>query len=112
VIDDGTAVHYSAVQPGTPVYGADEVQVGVVERILDNYEEHIFDGIVIEAEGGDLRFVDAPEVARTAERAVTLSITSEEAAQLPPPEHAAPSYRPRGGGGRLGRLFGGGWRKR
>jgi hypothetical protein len=112
MIDDGTAVHYSAVERGTPVYGSDEVQVGVVEQILDNYDEHIFDGIVIETTAGDRRFVDAPEVARTAERAVTLSITSEEAARLPPPEKAAPSFRPRAGGGRLARLFGGGWRKR
>ena len=78
--------------------------------MLDNYREHIFDGIVIDAGGGDLRFVDAPEVARTAERAVTLTITSAEAAELPPPESGPSMFRPRGGG-KLSRLFGGGWRK-
>ena len=31
-------------------------------------------------------FVDAPEVARTAERAVTLTITAAEMEKLPPPE--------------------------
>ena len=91
-IDDGTAVHYSAVTPGTPVYGSDEVEIGKVIQVLDNYSEHIFDGLVIEMGPGDGRFVDAPEVARTAERGVTLTITSAEAAELPPPEDGPPSF--------------------
>ncbi len=111
-VDDGTAVHYTAVTRGTPVYGSDEVAVGKVDEVLDNYREHIFDGIVIETPAGDLRFVDAPEVARTAERGVTLTITSEEAAQLPPPEKAPPSFTPDVKAGKLSRFFGrGGWRK-
>ena len=109
-IDDGTAIHYSALEMGVPVYGSDEVEVGRLREVLDNYREHIFDGIVIDTGGGDLRFVDAPEVARTAERAVTLTITSAEAAELPPPESGPSVFRPREGG-RLSRLLGGGWRK-
>jgi len=112
LIDDGHAVHYSAVERGTPVYSSDEVELGRVDAILDNYREHIFDGIVMETKDGDLRFVDAPEVQRTAERAVTLSITAEEAAELPPPEKGAPEYRPNLRGGKLGRFFGRGWKKK
>ena len=108
-IDDGHAVHYTALQRGIPVYGSDEVEVGRVAEVLDNYREHIFDGLVIEMASG-LKFVDAPEVARTAERAVTLTITSAEAAELPPPEKGASVLRPRAGG-RLSRLFGGGWKR-
>jgi hypothetical protein len=108
-IDDGHAVHYTALERGTPVYGSDEVEVGRVAEVLDNYREHIFDGLVIEM-AGDRRFVDAPEVARTAERGVTLTITSAEAANLPPPEKGAGVLRPRPGG-RLSRLFGGGWKR-
>ena len=85
-IDDGTAVHYTALEKGTPIYSSDEVQVGVVREVLDNYREHIFDGIVLEDASGTLRFVDAPEVARTAERAVTLTIDAAVVAKLPPPE--------------------------
>jgi hypothetical protein len=84
-IDDGHAVHYTAVARGTPVYSAEEEQVGTVVEVLDNYREHIFDGLVIQTTTGDHRFVDAPEVARTAERAVTLTITAAEAGELPPP---------------------------
>jgi hypothetical protein len=112
VIDDGHAVHYSAVERGAPILSSDGVEVGNVESVLDNYEEHIFDGIIIRDRNGDLRFVDAPEVARTAERAVTLTISAAEAAQLPPPEQGPPRYRPNVRGGRLSRLFGGGWRRR
>lgn len=109
-IDDGVAVHYSALQRGTPVYSSDEVQVGVVREVLDNYREHIFDGIVLEDTRGELRFIDAPEVARTAERAVTLTIDAAAVAQLPPPESGPSVFKPRGGG-RLSRLLGGGWKK-
>jgi hypothetical protein len=103
-IDDGHAVHYTAVERGTPVYGSDEQEAGKVVEVLDNVPEHIFDGIVFETPDGVRRFVDAPEVARTAERAVTLTITAAEAAELPPPP-SAPSA-PKVGGGALKRLFG------
>jgi hypothetical protein len=110
MIDDGEAIHYAAVARGTPVYGADGEQLGTVDRVLDNYREHILDGFVVRTRGG-LRFVDAPEVRRTAERGVTLTITSEDVESLPPPPEGTATYRPNLRGGRLGRLFGGGWKR-
>ena len=112
MIDDGHAVHYSAVERGTPVYSSDGVELGTVDAVLDNYSEHIFDGIVMEIPGGELRFVDAPEVQRTAERGVTLSIDAAAAAELPPPEQAPPEFRPNLRTGTIGRFLGGGWKKR
>jgi sporulation protein YlmC with PRC-barrel domain len=109
--DDGHPIHYAAVKRGTPVYASDGGQVGKVDEVVDNYEEHILDGFVIETTDGQLRFVDAPEVARTAERAVRLTIDAEAAAQLPPPEKGAPSFTPRRSG-RIGKLLGGNWRRR
>jgi hypothetical protein len=111
MIEDGDAIHYAAVERGTPVYGSDEVEVGTVDEIVDNYGERILDGIVIQAPDRKLHFVDAPEVARTAERGVTLTITAAEAASLPPPERGAAPFRPNPRAGRLGRLFGGGWKR-
>ena len=110
--DDGHAVHYTAVEPGTPVLSSDGVEVGRVQAVLDNYAEHLFDGLVIETAAGEPCFVDAPEVARTAERAVTLAITAAEAADLPPPERGAPTFAPNLRAGRVARFFGGGWRRR
>jgi hypothetical protein len=110
MIDEGQAVHYAAVAPGTPVYSADGVEVGSVEAILDNYREHIFDGVVFKDGSGKLLFADAPEVARTAERAVVLAIDAERARQLGPPDKGHPKLRPNRGG-RLSRLFGGSWKR-
>ena len=93
-IDDGHAVHYTALERGVPVITSDGADVGKVVEVLDNYREHIFDGLVIETTAGERKFVDAPEVARTAERAVTLTITAAEVAQLVPP----PSRRTTRGG--------------
>jgi hypothetical protein len=99
--DEGVAVHYTALERGTPVISSDGVEVGKVVEVLDNYREHIFDGLVIETGSGDRRFVDAPEVERTAERAVTLNITAAECADLGPPPSSGPA-----GGGALRRLLG------
>lgn len=109
--DEGHAVHYSAVQPGTPIYSSDGVEVGRVQTVLDNHREHIFDGLVFQDMGGELRFADAPEVARTAERAVTLALDAEQAGRLGPPEKGHPRFAPNLKAGRFGRLFGGGWKR-
>jgi sporulation protein YlmC with PRC-barrel domain len=111
VIDDGHAIHYSAVPRGTPVYTSDGAEVGTVEQVVDNYREHILDGIVIAASDGSLRFADGPEVARTAERGVTLAITAAEAESLPAPDKGAGTFRANVRSGRLSRAFGGPWKR-
>jgi len=111
MIDDGHAIHYTAVEVGTPVFSADETEVGRVAQVVDNYREHILDGIVIETPSGERRFVDGPEVVRTAERAITLAIDADAVAELPPPEPGIGSFKPNVRSGRLGRLFGGGWKR-
>lgn len=84
------------------MYDSDAVQVGSVEEVRDLPREHILDGIVIKTTSGERRFVDAPEVARTAERAVTLTITAAQVAELPlEPSRVAPATP-----GWLARLFG------
>jgi hypothetical protein len=80
--DDGLAISYKVLRRGTPVRSADGIQVGTVRRAQENARENIFDGIVLDTRDGK-RFVDAPEVARIAERGVTLTITAEEARALP-----------------------------
>ena len=109
--EPGSPIHYSAVERGTPVVAADGVEVGRVQQVVDNYREHILDGFVIKATDGAVRFVDAPEVARTTDAAVLLTIDAAAAAELPPPEEGSPNYRPNTGG-KLSRMLGGGWRRR
>jgi hypothetical protein len=109
--DDGVAISYKLLAPGTPVVSRDGVRLGTVDRVLDNEREQIFDGIVMRATDGD-RFVDAPEVTRITEHRVTLSIDAASAASLPRYVPGAPEFRANPRAGRLGRLFGGGWRRR
>jgi sporulation protein YlmC with PRC-barrel domain len=111
VDDEGHAIHYNAVERGTPVYASDGTRVGTVDQVVDNYREHILDGIVIRGSDGEVRFVDGPEVARTFERAVQLTISAAEAAELPPPERGAGTFRANVGAGRISRLFRGGWKR-
>jgi hypothetical protein len=102
--DEGHAIHYSAVERGTPIFGSDGGEVGTVVRIMDNYREHILDGIVFEDTAGTTRFVDGPEVQRTFERRVELNITAAEALQLGPPENKGVGDTVKNS--KLGRLFG------
>lgn len=111
MIDVGHGVHYSAVPAGAPVYSSDEVEVGTVETILDNYDEHIFDGVVFKDADGVHRFADAPEVARTAERGIVLTLSAEETKRLGPPEKGHAKFKPNRRAGRLSRFFGTGWRR-
>ena len=110
-MDDGHAIHYNAVERGTRIYDADGAEVGSVEQIVDNYREHILDGIVVKTTSGNFVFVDGPEVVRTAEYGVTLSITAAEVEALPPPEKGAGTFSANVPSGRLGRMFGKCWKR-
>jgi len=110
-MDEGHPISYRLLTRGTPVCSADGVEVGTVLDVLANENEGIFDGIVIKASEGR-RFVDAPEVARIAERRVTLSISAAEAASLPEPAGGAPEFKADPAANRWSRLLGGGWKRR
>jgi hypothetical protein len=81
--DEGPPIAYLALPRGVPVVTSDGVEIGKVHRVLDNAREHIFDGIVVDTGSGKV-FVDAPEVARIAERRVTLTFAFAEMPELPP----------------------------
>ena len=108
--DTGHPISYKLLARGTPIVSSDGVELGVVERAVDNVKEQIFDGIVMRA-GERYVWVDAPEVARIFERQVVLSIDAAEAAGLGDYEPGAPEYRANPRAGRLGRFFGGGWKR-
>jgi hypothetical protein len=109
--DDGPAISYKLLQRGTPVQAADGTLLGTTDRVLDNAREQIFDGIVVRTDRGEV-FVDAPEVGRITEAVVTLTIDAAGAAELPRYEPGAPEFAANPKAGRLGRFFGGGWRRR
>ena len=79
-MDDGHAISFKVLRRGTVVLSSDGVELGTVRRVQEAKRENIFDGIVIDTPRGR-QFVDAPEVARIAEKAVTLTFTAEEATQ-------------------------------
>jgi hypothetical protein len=111
-VDDGDhAISYKVLERGTPVLDCDGGDVGTVRDVLENEAEHIFDGLVLDTPAGQ-RFVDAPEVARIAERRVTLTLDAEGAAALPERDSAgARTFRANVRGGRLSRFLGGGWKR-
>ena len=80
--DEGAPISFNVLRRGTPVHASDGVRIGTVQAVSYEPAGHIFDGIVVRTDAG-LRFVDAPEVGRIAERRVTLTIDSAGAAELP-----------------------------
>lgn len=86
-VDLGFPSSYEALEPGTPVYSADEQQVGKVAHVLADEGEDVFDGIVISEHfvSGAHRFADADDVDRIYDRGVVLKLDREAAARLPEP---------------------------
>jgi hypothetical protein len=78
--DDGVAISYKVLPRGTPVRSADGIEIGKVRRVHEAKRENLFDGIDVDTAEG-LRFLDAPEVARIAERWVTTTFPAAEAAE-------------------------------
>jgi hypothetical protein len=77
-MDDGHAISFKVLKRGTPIMSSDGVELGKVRRVQEAKRENIFDGIVVDT-GKGLLFLDAPEVARIAERAVTATFSAAEA---------------------------------
>jgi hypothetical protein len=110
--DCGSPIAYLVLQPGTAVYASGRERIGTVERVLFVQEEDVFDGIVVQTDGGP-RFVDADQVDGIFERCVITTLSVEQARALPPPEQAPAVYGvdPSQGTGtslraRFGRWFG------
>jgi hypothetical protein len=77
-LDDGHAISYGALRRGTVVRSSDGVELGKVRRVEEEQRANIFDGIVLDTPKGQ-RFLDAPEVAHIAERAVITTFAAAEA---------------------------------
>jgi hypothetical protein len=106
--DLGDPISYLALEPGTPVYSSDGQQIAVVEHVLEDDHEDVFDGIVLARHehhgpfdhGGRHSFADADQVAAIHERGVELTIPATECASLPAPSanpavvHEDPGDRP------------------
>jgi hypothetical protein len=94
-MDEGSAISYKVLRRGTPVISADGVELGTVRRSQEAKRENIFDGIVLDTTNGK-RFVDAPEVARIAERAVTVTFEAKDADSYLAPVDSRLGVRMRG----------------
>jgi hypothetical protein len=83
----GAPISYEALEPGTPVFSSDEVQVGRVAHVLYDESVDIFDGIVIDEHlgSGGHRFIDSEEVHRIYEHAVILTLDRAQSEHLPEP---------------------------
>ena len=85
--DPGLPIAYLALEEGTPVFAADGERIGRVEHVLADAEADIFDGLVVEVDGGGHRFADAEQVGRLYERRAELRVGLEALAE--PSENAA-----------------------
>src|SRR4051794_20692515 len=88
--DKGAPIAYMVLAEHTPVYTSDGVRLGKVKRVLADTEADIFDGLIVDTRDGD-RFVDAPNVDEIYERAVVLSLSSDDSQHMPEPT-PSPAY--------------------
>jgi hypothetical protein len=83
VADLGGPTSYLAVAEGVPVYSREGRRFGELKVVVADEEADIFDGVVIDADRH--RFADAAHVEGFFENGVELTLTYEEAEQLPEP---------------------------
>jgi hypothetical protein len=100
-------IAYTALQPGTPVQTSDGYEFAKVQAVLVDEIVSVFDGIVVQTAAGT-RFVDADQVGSIYSTYVRTTLSSEQAANLPPPDGSTliPVKPPRSMADRLGRMFG------
>jgi hypothetical protein len=91
-VDEGQPIAYQMLDEGVAVLASDGEQVGTVGAVLSAPEKDVFHGLLINSQGNGIRFVEAAAIAAIHEHGVDLKIDSAAAAELPPPEHAAPVY--------------------
>jgi hypothetical protein len=92
--DLGDQIAYLALERGVPVISADGDEIGVVDHVLEDDREDVFDGIVIAHRDEHHRllghrdphvFADADQIDRIYERGVVLKLSTADAAGLPRP---------------------------
>lgn len=78
--DLGAPISYLVLEPGVDVYDASGDRVGVVEHVLADPDEDIFDGIVVDLRfgPGGLHFADAEQIGELFERGVLLTVGADE----------------------------------
>jgi uncharacterized protein YrrD len=86
-MDLGEPASYLTLKPGVPVYSRGGERVGVVEHVLAEPEQDIFDGIVFGPSllPGGHRFVDAAQVDEIHDGGVVLALDEEAVKRLPEP---------------------------
>lgn len=95
-MDHGAPSSWLVARPGLEVVSSDGLDVGSLRHVLGVEQEDIFDGIVIEARGGGMRFVDAEDVDEFFEAAVLLRLDGAECEHLPAPQPAPGGLTARG----------------
>ncbi len=83
-MEHGAPIAYLVLQEGTAVLASDGAPIGSVKRVLAVPDDDIFDGLILDTDEGD-RFVDADHVGDIYERAVFLTLNSDDARRLPEP---------------------------
>lgn len=87
-MEHGAPSSWLVARPGLQVESSDGLAVGTLRHVLAVEEEDIFDGLVIEAPGGGMRFADAEDVDEFFEGAVVLRLDGAECEHLPEPQPA------------------------
>ncbi|MEA2472588.1 MAG: hypothetical protein QOE06_503 [Thermoleophilaceae bacterium] len=78
--DHGPPIAYTALEKGTPVIDRSGRIAGVMDHVLADLEEDIFEGVIIDGRdhGGGRLYADAYQIAELRERAVLLSVDRDE----------------------------------
>jgi hypothetical protein len=84
--DAGDRIAYTALEEGTPVFDNAGCEVGKVEKLLADFQNDIFDGILVAMGPLETRYVDAEHVGDIYERRVELELGADALKRQPRPD--------------------------
>lgn len=86
------SVSWLVIRPGWKVFSAEGSEIGEVDEVVGDDTTDIFDGLSIaESALGQPRYAGAEQIAEIEQGVVRLSLSREQAGQLPPYEQPATS---------------------
>jgi hypothetical protein len=84
----GPPIAHLALKEGTPVYDRSGARIGVVDRVVTDRDDRIFEGVIIHTQplpGGHL-YASHDQIAELRERGVVLAVERDALEEVGPPE--------------------------
>jgi hypothetical protein len=96
VEDLGPPIAHLALKEGTPVYDRGGERIGVVDRVVTDRDDRIFEGLIVHTQPlpGRHLYATHAQIAELRERGVVLGVERDALQEVGPPARRRPARHP------------------